>query len=595
MKNSPQSTLVLGINSVYHESAAALVKNGKVICAVEEERFSRLKHGKTAQVSNPDELPWEAIRYCLNGIDPQTLDAVAFSFEPGKRLDMIEIDPYLVSSSKGFGTEWGEILLNQLILGIPKVLSKQMGIPGLEQRVHFVPHHLSHAASAFYAAPFPQAAILVVDGIGENSTGWMGRGTRGGLKMMNEIPYPCSIGFLWERIASFLGFTEYDAAKVMGLAAYGDPTRFAFEMDRLFWLLPNEVQNGKPPFLIDSVLAGFRREDMEGLEALFGSRRREDQDPQTPQFADLAATLQVRTEEVLLKLAWNLHDMTGEHSLVYAGGVALNCVANARLEKEGPFENLYVYGAAHDAGTAIGAALEVSLILDNTENKEGDDPSTTPLSPFLGPEFDETEIDDALRNTLLSFEILDDPALRAAQLLAKGEIVGWFQGRLEFGPRALGNRSLLADPRHINTKFLLNKRVKHREVFRPFAASVLEEEASNWFEFPEVRVGAYFSRDLMVLAYPVREDLAEKIPAVVHQDRSCRIQVVNKNRHSLFHQLISYFFDLTGVPLVLNTSFNDQEPLVATPEHAIATFQRTRIDALFLHNRLVLRPPQQEP
>ncbi len=270
------------------------------------------------------------------------------------------------------------------------------------------------------------------------------------------------------------------------------------------------------------------------------------------------------------------------------GGVALNCVANGKLEKEGPFENLYIYGASHDAGTAVGAALECSRRLTGSPTKAFSIQQTIPLSPFLGPEYDESEIDQALFQAGLSFEILENPAEYAARLLAKGFIIGWVQGRLEFGPRALGHRSLLADPRRKNIKSLLNERIKHRELFRPFAASVLEEQAANWFELPKNRDGAQSSRDLMVLAYPVLKGRTHQIPGVVHQDGSCRIQTINQDRHPFFHDLVSNFANHTGIPLVLNTSFNDQEPLVATPEHAIETFQRTTIDALFLKNRLVL-------
>ncbi len=590
---SPDS-LVLGINSVYHESSAALVQNGQVLCAVEEERLTRRKHGKSATVSNPDELPWEAIRFCLKNIDPRQLDAVAYSFQPKERVGMIGIDPYPVSQEKGFGTEWGEVLLKQRIQEVPSLLSQKLGIPHLKERVHFIPHHLSHAASAFYSAPFSQAAVLVVDGIGERATGWVGQGSPSGLKVLHEIPYPSSIGFLWERIAQYLGFTEYDAAKVMGLAAFGNPRRFSSEMDQLFGIHPPELRNGYAPFWIDSTLAGFRRDDLNGLISLFGAARRKDEPPETSRFADLAAALQVRTEEVILRLAWDLYDRTRVPNLVYAGGVALNCVANARLEKEGPFEQLYIYGAAHDAGTAVGAALEVTHNRTNRGSNSQEPRRTMAISPFLGPDFDETVIDQALDQAGLGFKILDDPADLGAQLLAQGLIVGWFQGRLEFGPRALGNRSLLADPRDLNSRTQLNNRVKHREAYRPFAASVLEEEVRHWFDVPNGRKGAEFSRNLMVLTYPVLAAKAGQIPAVLHQDRSCRLQVVNKKEQPLFHRLISCFFDRTGVPLVLNTSFNDQEPLVATPEHAIATFKQTHIDALFLHDRLILKVSDQE-
>ncbi len=320
MSDTPSSTIILGINSAYHQSAAALVKDGQILCAVEEERFSRCKHGKQAEVSNPDELPWEAIRYCLNDIDPKQLSAIAYSFNPTGRLGMLGIDSYSVDLTQGFRTEWGETIFNQHIQRIPVIIAKELGLPGLESRVHFIPHHVSHAASVFYSSPFPHAAVLVLDGIGEMSTGWMGQGNSTGLIPIREIPYPFSIGFLWEKIACFLGFTEYDASKVMGLAAYGDPHRFAPEMDRLFKLLPNQNWNGAPPFWIESSLAGFRRTDMDGLTSLFGPPRHEDEEPETPRFADIAAVLQKRTEEVVLRMACHLHDMTNETNLAYAGG-----------------------------------------------------------------------------------------------------------------------------------------------------------------------------------------------------------------------------------------------------------------------------------
>ncbi len=340
--------------------------------------------------------------------------------------------------------------------------------------------------------------------------------------------------------------------------------------------------------MVNLDLARFRAGDVAGLESLFGRRRQADESPTDARFADVAAALQRRTEDALLALACRLKRATGESNLVYSGGVALNCVANSRLERDGPFEAIHVYAAPHDAGTAIGAALETARRMAGPGSSAGS-VSGSSLTPFLGGEFDDDAIDAALARWGLAWERAPEPELRAASLLAEGRIVAWFQGRMEFGPRALGNRSLLADPRCLEMRERLNRRIKHRESFRPFAASVLEEEAAAWFEFPTDRVGARASRDLMLLAYPVRPGVRSLIPAVVHADGTCRIQTVSRQRQPRFHRLISAFSQMTGVPLVLNTSYNEQEPLVLTPDDALATFLKTHIDALFLNDRLVLR------
>ena len=458
-------------------------------------------------------------------------------------------------------------------------------------RFRFVPHHRAHAASAFHASPFRQAAILVVDGIGETATVWLGRGSATGIEEIEEIAYPQSIGMLWERVAVYLGFTEFDACKVMGLAAYGNPASFAAAYDRLFQIVDRDGGSSRqmgPPFVIDPALARFRARDVGGLESLFGPRHTRDQPAELPRFADVAAGLQAHTEEAVLALARRLANATGMRDLVYAGGVALNCVANARLEQDGPFQSLYVFGAAHDAGTAVGAALDVAHQKDAGLQKSAV-PGPCGLTPFLGPTYDDKAIDAAILRWGLSAVPVDDPASLAASLLADGQIVGWFQGRMEFGPRALGGRSLLADPRRAGMRDLLNRRIKHRESFRPFGASILAENAADWFLIPTGRPGAASCRDLMILAYPVRPGRASLIPAVIHCDGTCRVQLVSNERAPLFHSLITRFRGLSGVPLVLNTSFNDQEPLVASPDDALRTFATTDIDALFLGDRLVRR------
>jgi carbamoyltransferase len=592
----PGGRLALGINCAYHESAAALLRDGEVVLAIEEERLTRRKHAKTAHVTNPDELPWNAIRACLEAAPGATLsdvDAVAYSLAPDRRLAQIECDVYPLDDAKGFGSRWGEEEFNRRVLDVPQILARAAGDDSLTDRFHFVPHHRAHAACAFYTSPFERAAILVVDGIGETATTWLGRGSPEGLEPVEEIEYPHSIGMLWERVAVYLGFTEFDACKVMGLAALGDPRRFACEYDRLFRLAesPIELCNGNgPPFVIDSALTQFRRTDVRGLESLFGPRRTSAEAPELQRFADVAAGLQSRTSEAVLALARRLANATGENELAYAGGVALNCLANARLEREGPFRSVFIFGAAHDAGTALGAALDIA------RQEHGLPPKTRHaehggFSPFLGTWYDDRAIESAIARRDFQAEKVQDPAASAATLIADGQIVGWFQGRMEFGPRALGARSLLADPRRRAVRDVLNQRIKRRESFRPFGASVLAEEAGTWFELPSDWPGAASSRGFMILAYAVRPERAGLIPAVIHVDGTSRIQVVDSKQSSKFHALLTHFRERTGVPLVLNTSFNDHEPLVATPDDALRTFAREPIDALFLGDYLVQRKP----
>lgn len=579
--------IVLGINAAYHESSAALLIGDRLVFAVEEERLSRIKHAKQALVSNPDELPWRAIRACLSAGGLSSLrdcDAIGYSLLPGRRIATVGGDPYPIESAGGFGTARGEAEFDRRVRRVPQLLADAADDQGVANKVHFVSHHRAHAASALFCSPFEHAALLVIDGIGEDSTAWLGLGTRDGLMPLEEIAYPDSIGLLWERVAVYLGFTEYDACKVMGLAAYGNPDRFERQFELLFRV--NKDPSGGPqfrPFEIDATLARFRSGDVLGLESLLGPRRTAGS-PFAPRYADVAAALQRRTEQAVLAACHRLAVITGEKLLAYSGGVALNCVANTRIESDGPFDEIFVVGAAHDAGTAIGAAAELSPGLWRNRSVCG-----RPVSPFVGPSYLTNVVDCALERMGCENKCIADPVQTAVSLLSDGNIVGWFQGPLEFGPRALGSRSLLVDPRRNNIRDRLNSNVKHREGFRPFGAAVLAEHASDWFEIPSHRIGLRHSRDLMIVAYRVRPEKAGLIPAVVHHDGTCRVQIVEKNSNPLFHRLLESFYQATGIPLLLNTSFNDQEPLVATPEDALSTFSRTEIDYLILHDRLVSR------
>lgn len=561
---------ILGINSVYHESAASLIVDGKVVAAAEEERFSRIKHGKPATVDNADELPLESIRYCLESaaIKPEDIDAIAYSFDPDLRAREFILDDK--TEAGDWGTEQGEKTFLSHLRSVPDALAAAH-FGRAEQRLTFIPHHLSHAASSFYPSGYEDAAILVADGIGEAAATLLARGDKNGITILREIPFPHSIGFIWEKMSKYLGFSEYDACKAMGLAAYGDAAKFK---DAFSQLMRVESAGG---YAVDKETANFRLPDFKRLEALFGPARKPDA-PLESHHYDVAAALQVATDEALIALAKELRQEVDSDNLCLAGGVALNCVSNVALKESGLYSNIFIPSAPHDAGTAMGAALELNHRMGGPANAASD-------TPYLGPEYDDTSIVAAYAAAGLSPELSSSPALDAARMIAGGKIVAWFQGRMEFGPRALGNRSLLADPRTLATREMLNVKVKHRETFRPFAPSVLAERAGEWFDLGKPSP----SYDFMLFACQAAAGRGEQVPAVLHEDGTARVQLVHRERNPAFHELISHFADLTGVPMVLNTSFNDSEPIVCTPADAIATFRKTRIDALFIGGRFVTR------
>ncbi len=561
---------ILGINSVYHESSAAIVVDGRVVAAAEEERFTRVKHAKPARIDNPHVLPENAIRFCLEraGIDAGAVDAVAYSFDPDLRRREFELDP--ISLPGDWGDAAGEAtFLAKLDLVRPAVealLGRALG-----ERLAFIPHHLAHAASSFYPSGFERAAILVVDGIGEAGCTTLAMGEGGRMRLIRRIFYPDSIGFVWEKLSSYMGFSEYDASKTMGLAAYGDPAALAAPFARL-------MRQDADGYHVDSGVAQFRLPEFSRLEALFGPRR-VDGAPIEAHHRNVAAVLQVATDVAVLALVRELHAASGCEDLCIAGGVGLNCVSNSIVKESGPFRRVYIPPAPHDAGTAVGGALHLHHALGGARIGDPDP------SPYLGPEFGAREIDAALRAAGLAGRRAADPAREAAAMIAEGKIVAWFQGRMELGPRALGNRSLLADPRNPATRDIMNRKVKHREDFRPFAPSVIAEEAEAWFDIGRPSTSYAY----MLFACPARIERRGRIPAVLHADGSARLQVVHREMNPAFHALISHFQALTGVPVVLNTSFNDSEPIVCTPTDAIATFRKTAIDALVMGDHVVTR------
>jgi carbamoyltransferase len=567
---------ILGINSVYHESAACLLKDGVLLAVGEEERFNRQKRGKEARHDNPDELPLSSIRYCLEleGITLKDVAQIGYSANPQR------YDSTFVGADGDRKFTWGTAerqasFLSRLAL-VPGAFEKL----GFHGRFNWIDHHAAHAASAYYVSPFNDAAVLAIDGIGESTTAALFHARDTQLRHLQDVDYHSSLGYLWELCSLLLGFGVYDAAKIMGLAAYGDPARFAAAFKQLVTLAPQGqfVMNRDALrfwLLTYHPLNGYYA----GLEKLFDVAKREPSDEIRPIHHDIAAALQQMTNEVIRHLAEHLHAVTRSDNLCLAGGVALNCVSNSYVFERGPFANLYVQPAAHDGGTAVGAAFYVwNHLLGNA--------ARSPMQhAYWGPSFSNGEIEAALQKEGLRYRRSERIEAEVAQLISQGNIVGFFQGRMEIGPRALGNRSLLADPRNRNMREMLNEKVKHREYFRPLAPSVLSEEAGNWFEIRKQTSAAEF----MLMAYPVRPELAHRIPAVVHEDGSSRIHSVRREFNPRYHKLISEFHALTGVPVVLNTSFNDSEPIVCAPEDAIRTFLNTEIDYLAMGDVLVAK------
>jgi len=556
---------VLGINCVYHESAACLLENGRVVAAVEEERFNRIKHAKTPQLDNPDHLPLQAMNYCLEqaGIDLRHIDHIGYSSNPDAQ------------ENSGF---FYDALQMQMFADNIRAVLHNLRIMGFTGELHFLDHHTTHAASAFFPSPFEQAAVLTVDGIGDGNTtaGYAGCGHR--LTPVYDVPAPHSIGFLWELTSMFLGFGIYDATKIMGLSAYGDPARYEHAIRALIRARP------KGQFRVAADELRFWELDynrqtghFEGLKRTFGLPNRHPEETLKQEHYDIAAALQRVTDDILLHVIRHLHEETQSPNLCLAGGVALNCVSNQRVFEEGPFERLFVQPAAHDAGTAVGAALSV------WHDQLGNSSREPMLHAYLGPQYTAAQMEQAIARRGLTYRHCDNVERDVAERLSRGDIVGVLQGRMEIGPRALGNRSLLADPRNPRMRDVLNDKVKHREFFRPFAPSVLHEEARRWFH-----IGKDCTADeFMLMAYPVREEMRDRIPAVVHADGTSRIQTVRQDVNPRYHRFISEFQSLTGVPIVLNTSFNDSEPIVCSPDDALDTFLKTRIDHLAMGDFLV--------
>jgi carbamoyltransferase len=556
---------ILGINSAYHEPSACITRDGAIVAAVEEERFNRVRHGKPSLINNPHHLPVESIRYCLAAasISPAQLDHIGFSFNPPKRLAKnVRIREKV--NPGDWGSKEGEQLFHDLLMSNPERLSHLLN-EDITGKFKWIDHHLCHAASTFFVSPFDNAAILTTDGIGEFTSTWMGHGHGNRLTRLWERGYPHSVGFLWTKMSRFLGFGEYGQWKVMGLGGYGDPNRFMKPMHKVVHYAPDGN------YWVNKRYMQFRLDSHSEFEKLFGPCRGADA-PIEDWHADLAATLQSMTNSIVLGLERRLHRLTGAQNLCRAGGVALNCVTNAFLEEHGPFKRTFVMPAPNDGGTSVGACYYIwNHLLGKPRGYVLD-------SALLGPSCDDKAVELILKKQQAVFNRIEHPEQLAARLVADGNVVAWYQGRMEFGPRALGDRSILADPRRADMPFVLNTKVKHREHFRPFAASVLEEAAGHWFDIPRPSLSNRF----MLYAYPVKAEKMGLIPAVTHIDGTCRIQCVSLDENPSYYGLIEEFGRLTGIPMVLNTSFNETEPIICSPEEALNTCRRGGIDHLVI-------------
>jgi carbamoyltransferase len=537
---------VLGINAVFHDPAAALIVDGALVAAAEEERFTRRKHGKRPVPFSTWELPELAARWCLcqGGVAPEELDAVAYSYDPAEaRPPGADLTG---DGWEGLRTLYAERAGHFL----------QTAVPGLDPgRVRYVPHHVAHAASAYLMAPYRSSAVMVLDGRGERTSYLAGRAVDGTLEVLATQPLPHSLGLLYEDLTQHLGFLRSsDEYKVMALAAYGSPTHLR-EMRRAVRVTPR---------------GGFEVEPID----FNAFAKATDGTGWGPEHADLAASVQARVEEVLLELASWLHARTGEEALTMAGGVALNCVANTRLWRESPFTYLWAQPAAGDAGTALGAAAFVA-------RSEGD--AVEPMaSAALGRSWTDSELEAWLRRARVAFERPADVAAAVAEVLAGDGIVGWFQGRSEWGPRALGHRSLLANATRAENLERLND-IKGREAFRPVAPMVLEERAAEIFDGP-------LPSPYMLFTHRIRDDWQARIPAVAHVDGTARIQTVNPAAEPLLARLLRVVEDSLGVPVVVNTSFNTAgRPMVDDPRDALECFGSAPIDALAIGPFLVRR------
>lgn len=594
---------ILGISCWYHDSAAAIIKDGEIVAAAQEERFTRKKHDAS--------FPNNAIEFCINyaQIDLKEIDAIVFYEKPFLKFERL-LETYFAFAPRGFISFHAAMLtwLKDKLFQKSIIIKNLNDLLGTEvnwkDKILFSEHHFSHAASAFYPSPFKRAAVLTTDAVGEWSTTSVAVGNGSSLKILKEIHFPHSVGLLYSAFTYYLGFKvnsgEY---KLMGLAPYGEPKYVDLIKDKLV----NILDDGSFSLNMDyfDFCTGLKMTNKK-FNKLFGSPPRTPEDKLTQRDMDIAASIQKVTEEIVLNLANNIALETKEKNLCLAGGVALNCVINGILLKSNIFENIWVQPASGDAGASLGAALGAFFAISPKERKISKQDSMS--GAYLGPEFNSAEIKKTLIEVGAKFEEFPLPEIinKTSSALVNGKAIGWMQGRMEFGPRALGARSIIADPRSEAMQKQLNLKVKYRESFRPFAPSVLREQLSEWFQMDSDSPYMLFVSDVNESKQIRMDDKEEElfgldklnipkssIPAVTHVDYSSRIQTVHKNTNPIYHELITQFFKLTGCPIVVNTSFNVRgEPIVCSPKDAFKCFMGTDLDVLVIGNFILYKELQ---
>ena len=591
---------ILGISAFYHDSAAALVRDGQIIAAAQEERFTRNKHDPR--------FPSNAIQYCLQAADlaPENIDYVVFYEKPLLKFERL-LETYIGYAPQGFG---------QFLMGMPLWLRQKLHLPRemdkalnykYKGRYIFPEHHQSHAASAFFPSPFEEAAILTMDGVGEWATAAFGFGKANKIELTHQLQFPHSLGLLYSAFTYYTGFRvnsgEY---KMMGLAPYGEPKYYDLILEKLIDLKEDgsfRLNLSYFPYCHKTVMINSK------FQKLFGGPPRKPETPPNQRHMDIAASIQAVTEEIVLRTVRNVYRQTGLKKLALAGGVALNCVANGRILREGPFDDIWIQPAAGDAGGALGAALLVWYQLLGNKRKVNNLDSQQ--ASLLGPAYTDWQIRKFLDSVNAKYHIFEEQNHlfdSVADLICREKVIGWFQGRMEFGPRALGNRSIIGDARSEKMQSNMNLRIKFRESFRPFAPCVLQEDADDYFDMNSKKDSPY-----MLLVAPVKREkrlplntLPEKlkgldklkirrsvVPAITHVDYSARIQTVDPQRHPKLHSLISRFKQKTNCPVIINTSFNIRgEPIVCSPEHAYRCFMATNMDVLVMENQLLFKEEQ---
>ncbi len=595
---------ILGISSFYHDSAACLIKDGEIVAAVQEERFTRKKHDST--------FPVNAIQYCMEegGINSSELEHVVFYEKPFIKFERL-LETYLAFAPRGFKSFsaamplWIKEKLFQKSIIINELKLVLGDDQNWKKKLLFSEHHLSHAASAYFPSPFDNAAVLTLDGVGEWTTTSLAVGNKEDLNVVKEIHFPHSLGFLYSAFTYYTGFKvnsgEY---KVMGLAPYGEPKYADLIKDELITI--HEDGSFQLNMNYFDYCTGLTMTN-DKFDNLFGGPPRQSESELTQKEMDLAASVQKVTEEIIIKLAKDIAKETGEKNLCLAGGVALNCVANGILSRKDIFENIWVQPAAGDAGGALGAALAVWHLVYKKKRKLTKDRDSMRGS-YLGPSYKDGEVETVLKNSGAVFHKEDEGILidKAANALAQEKAIGWMQGRMEFGPRALGGRSIIADPRSPFVQKQLNLKVKYRESFRPFAPSVLIENVSDWFDHKGASpymlhvAGVKESKRLpmseeenLLFGIDKLNIPRSEVPAITHVDYSARIQTVHADTNPKYHALISRFNDITNCPLLVNTSFNVRgEPIVCTPEDAFRCFMGTELDILIIGNFILYKDEQ---